>query len=257
MSRVALVTGGGTGIGAAIARRLANDGYRVAVTGRRREPVEEVAGALGGIAIAADVGIPDQAQRAVDETVAAAGGLDVLVCNAGVSRPGTVLDQTPEGWDEVIRTNLTGAFLICRAALPHLLERHGRIIVIGSLAGLRASPESVAYCTSKAGLAMLTRCLAVDHGPQGLRVNCIAPGWVRTPMADLTMERVARSRTMTVDDAYAEAARHTPIRRPATLEEVADLAGWLAGPEAGGMNGAVIPVDGGAHVVDVASLEVS
>jgi meso-butanediol dehydrogenase/(S,S)-butanediol dehydrogenase/diacetyl reductase len=103
-------------------------------------------------------------------------------------------------------------------------------------------------------MAMLTRCLAVDHGPQGVRVNCVAPGWVRTPMADLTMERIAMSRTMSVDDAYAEASRNIPTRRPATVEEVADLVAWLVSPKAGSMNGAVIPLDGGANVVDVASL---
>jgi NAD(P)-dependent dehydrogenase (short-subunit alcohol dehydrogenase family) len=183
------------------------------------------------------------------------GGIDALVINAGISRPGNAVDQTAEGWDEVLRTNLTGAFLTAHFALPYLEQRRGCVVTVGSVAGLRASTDSVAYCTSKAGLAMLTRCLAIDHGPRGVRANCVAPGWVRTPMADRSMDGLARSHTMTRDDAYALAARNIPTRRPASVVEVADLVAWLCGPEAGSVNGAVIPVDGGAHTVDVASLE--
>ncbi len=169
MSRAALVTGGGSGIGMVIAARLAADGWGVCVAGRREQPLR----ASGRAWTAGDMGLPADAERIVAEAVAALGGLDLLVCNAGISRPGTVLEQTPEGWDELMRTNLTGVFLTCRAALPHLLERRGSIVTIGSAAGRRASTESAAYCTSKAGLAMLTQCLAIDHGPRA----CAPTAW--------------------------------------------------------------------------------
>ncbi len=184
VSKVALVTGGGTGIGAAIARRLAADGYAVAVTGRRAAPIEEVAAEVDGLAVVADTGIADDAERAVRETVEQFGGLDALVCNAGDRRRGIAARPRPGAWDDVLRTNLTGAFLMARAAIDHLVERRGAIVAVSSAAGLRASPESLAYCSSKAGLQMLTQCIAVDHGPEGVRANCVAPGWIRTPMAD-------------------------------------------------------------------------
>lgn len=120
MTRVALVTGGGTGIGAAVARRLAVDGYAVAVTGRRPEPIEAVARELDGLAVAADTGVAVDAERAVAETVARFGGLDALVLNAGIGGEGSLLDLDPETFDRVFRVNVTGAFLMARAAIPHL-----------------------------------------------------------------------------------------------------------------------------------------
>jgi meso-butanediol dehydrogenase / (S,S)-butanediol dehydrogenase / diacetyl reductase len=253
VSRAALVTGGGSGIGMVIAARLAADGWGVCVAGRREQPLRE----SGQAWTAGDVGLPADAERIVAEAVAALGGLDLLVCNAGISRPGTVLEQTPEGWNELMRTNLTGVFLTCRAALPHLLERRGSIVTIGSAAGRRASTESAAYCTSKAGLAMLTQCLAIDHGPQGVRANCVAPGWVRTDMADHSMDLRARAAGTTREQAYAEAMRNVPLRRASSAEEVAGLVAWLAGPEAASVTGTVIAVDGGADIVDTASLAAS
>ena len=188
MSRVALVTGGGTGIGAAVARRLAADGYAVAVTGRRPGPIEEVAGEIGGLAVVADVGVAADADSAVTETVARFGALDALVLNAGIGGEGSLLDLDPAVFESVFRTNVLGALLVARAAMPHLLEQRGAVVTIGSVAGMRAAPESLAYCSSKAALAMLTQCIALDHGPAGVRANCVCPGWVRTPMADEEMD---------------------------------------------------------------------
>lgn len=249
-SRVALVTGGGTGIGAATARRLAADGYAVAVTGRRSEPIEAIAEELGGLAVVADTGVEADAARAVAETVERHGGLDALVLNAGIGGEGTLLDVTPATFEDVFRVNVTGAFLTARAALPHLLARRGAIVAVSSVAGLRAGPASLAYCSSKAALTMLTRCLAVDHGPDGVRANCICPGWVRTPMADGEMDSLGLSR----EDAYALVSRDVPLRRASTPEEIAGSIAWLLSDDAAYVNGAVIPVDGGVTVVDVGTL---
>ena len=203
----ALVTGAGTGIGRACAVRLAEAGYGVALVGRRPGPLDDVADeitASGGRAVtmSADVGTPEGAAGAIDGAVSAFGRLDTLVCNHGVGASGTVGDDTPEGWDSTIRINLTGPFLLARAALPHLIETRGSIVNISSTSAWLAGPASASYCTSKAGLVMLTGCLANDYGPQGVRANCVCPGWVRTPMGDEDMTAVAEAWGASRDDAY-------------------------------------------------------
>jgi len=250
--KVALITGGGTGIGAAVARRLAAEGYAVVVTGRRAAPIEEIAAEIDGLAVVADTGLVDDAERAVRETVERFGGLDALVCNAGIGGGGSLRDLDPATWDDVLRTNLTGAFLTCRAAIDHLAARRGSVVTISSVSGLRASPESLAYCASKAGLLMLTQCMAVDHGPEGVRVNCVAPGWVRTPMADEDMDVLAERLGLDREAAYAETTVDVPLRRPASPEEVAATVAWLVSDDASYVNGAIVTVDGGHTPVDVA-----
>jgi NAD(P)-dependent dehydrogenase (short-subunit alcohol dehydrogenase family) len=251
---VALVTGGGTGIGAAVARRLATDGYGVVVTGRRPEPIEAVAREIGGLAVTADTGSALDADRAVAETVQRFGGLDALVLNAGVGGEGSLLDLDPETFESVFRTNVGGSFLMARAAIPHLLERRGAIVTVASVAGLRAAPASVAYCSSKAALAMLTQCIALDHGPAGVRANCVCPGWVRTPMADREMDSLAEKLEASREDAYAEVTAEVPLRRPSSPEEIAGTVAWLLSADASYVNGAVIPVDGGHAIVDVGTI---
>ena len=249
--RVALITGGGSGIGAAVARRLAADGYAVAVSGRRPEPLEEVARETGGLALVADTGVLADVERAVSKTVGRFGGLDALVLNAGIGGEGSLLDLDPETFERVHRVNVVGAFLMARAAIPHLLERRGAIVGISSVSGLRAAPASLAYCSSKAALAMLTQCIALDHGPSGVRANCLCPGWVRTPMADGEMDSLGLGSR---DAAYAAATQDVPLRRASSPEEIAGSVAWLLSDDASYVNGAVIPVDGGVTVVDVGTL---
>jgi len=255
MTRGAVVTGGGTGIGAAIARRLAADGFAVAITGRRREPLDEVAAETGALPVVADTGDPVDSRRSVEAAKTAFGRLDLLVCNAGIGSGGTVEEQTPEGWDAVLRTNVTGAFLACRAALPELVQTKGSIVTISSDAGLRAGPRSAAYCTAKAGLIMLTQCIALDYGPLGVRANCICPGWVRTPMADEEMDELGELKGADREGAYELVSSRVPLRRPGNPEEIAAAVAWLASGEAGFTTGAVIAIDGGNSVVDSSSME--
>lgn len=254
MASSVLVVGGGTGIGAAVARRMGADGWDVCVAGRRAEPLEQVASAVGGLAVSADITEPSGAGRAVDACLERFGRLDALVISSGAGAGGTALEQSHERWNEVIGVNLTGPFLLCQAALPALISAQGSIVTVSSLAGLRADPASVAYCTSKAGLIMFTQCVAVDFGPAGVRANCVCPGWVRTAMADAEMDSLAAARAIGRDEAYSVAAAHVPARRAAQPEEVAEAVVWLASTAASYVNGAVLTVDGGAAVVDVGTL---
>ena len=247
------MSGGGTGIGAATARRLAAAGATVVVMGRRAGPVEDVAAEIGGLACVGDSAAPADAERAVRLATGELGGLDVLIANAGGDGSAAALDVDDGLWEAVLRSNLTSSFVLARAALPALTERSGAIVVVSSVAGLFAIPDDVGYTAAKHALLGLTRSLARDYGPRGVRVNAVCPAWTRTPGADASMDRLGERRGTDREGAYRLTTAHVPLRRPVTADEVAAACIFLASPEASAITGAVLPVDGGSSAVDLST----
>jgi NAD(P)-dependent dehydrogenase (short-subunit alcohol dehydrogenase family) len=233
--RRALVTGGGTGIGAAIARRLAAEGAEVTVMGRRERELRAISDSY----VVGDVSDPADCERAVQR----AGPLDLLVNNAGVGGRG--------GWDETLAINLTGPRQLTEIAEAGLIERRGSIVNIASTAALYSGAGSAAYNASKAGLVMLTRSLAVKLGPLGVRANVVCPGWIRTPMGERSMRRI----DVDADAAYALVSAHAPLRRAGAPEEIASVVAFLGSDDAAYVTGAVLMADGGSSAVDVLMLD--
>lgn len=252
--KVALISGGGTGIGAAVAERFHAEGAKVVVMGRRAAPCQAVADAIGGMAFVGDAGVTEDAAAAVAAAIDTYGGLDIVVPNAGGHGIGSALDTDDASWAEAVHSNLTTAFVLAREALPQLIERRGSIVVVSSLAGVFAGPNVLGYTTTKHALVGLTRSLARDYGPKGVRVNVVCPGWVTTAMADEQMDMLADRDGITRAAAYDLVTSEVPLRRPATPANIASICAFLASDDAAIVTGAVILADGGAHIVDLPTL---
>ena len=250
-SRVLLVTGGGSGIGAAVARRADADGWTVVITGRRPEPLGEVAAACTRVhAVPADMSTETDVERVVGRMLDDFGRVDAVVANAGVMATGALADTLPSEWHRVMDVNLTGPYLLARACLPALRTSRGSFVAVGSIAGMRAPAGAAAYAVSKAALSMLVGTIAVDEAQHGVRANLVAPGWVRTEMADGEMAEFGGPLGLGVEESYAAVTALVPQRRAAWPHEVASAVLWLAGEEAGYVNGATLTVDGGTTLVD-------
>ena len=250
--KTALITGGGTGIGAAIAKRFVSEGATVVITGRREALLEEVKNRLleGSVKVFAGDVVTD-AEAMTEAALSVSGRIDILVNNAAVDPEGTVTEMPEDEWRKTIDTNLTGPFLLMKAVLPHMIDAgRGSIINMSSLAGLRCIPSMAAYSTTKAGLIGLTKAAAFDFGKYGIRVNVICPGPVKTETMDRAMAPVASELGTGIDGAYDRLACFLPLKRSADASEVAGTATFLASDDASYITGAVITVDGGATIVD-------
>ncbi len=232
-----LVTGGGTGIGLAIAQRFIDEGASVTITGRR----EETLSAVGLPYLVCDITVESDRARLVD----ALPDVDVVVNNAGIFS---------DDWTLNASVHVDAPFALARMYEQSLITRSGSIINIASVGGLVAVPNAAAYSASKAALIMMTRSLAVDLGPRGVRVNAVSPGWVRTPMADEEMSVIMQRDGVDLEGAYAIATRNLPLRRPSRPEEIAGVVAFLASADASFITGSNIVVDGGSLVVDVGML---
>jgi NAD(P)-dependent dehydrogenase (short-subunit alcohol dehydrogenase family) len=244
--KVALITGGTSGIGSATALRFADEGAAVAITGRNAERGEQVVEdivANGGeaIFIRSDVRLSADCRDAVDQTLERFGKIDVLFNNAGVFHPKSVPDCTEEEWDETIDSSLKGAFLMSKFVLPSMIERgNGSIIHTSSGWGILGGDRAAAYCAAKGGLIVMAKAMAIDHGPDGIRVNCVCPGDVLTPM----LPDDAAKRGMSWDD-YAAGAADRPLGRIGTVEDIANAVLYLASDESSFVTGDALVVDGG------------
>ncbi|MDQ3135527.1 MAG: glucose 1-dehydrogenase [Acidobacteriota bacterium] len=244
--KVALVTGASSGIGRATALLCAASGARVALVGRQREALEEVAGEIVGqggaeaMSIVADVTVEEDARRAVDQTVERFGGLDVLINAAGVLMNGSIESTTLTAWDEMLNVNLRAVFHLMQLAAPHLERCGGNIVNVSSVTGLRAFPGVLAYCVSKAGVDQLTRCAALELAPKGVRVNAVNPGVVKTEVhlrGGMTTENYAT---------FLEHSKQThPLGRVGEAREIAELILFLASDRAAWITGATYSIDGG------------
>ena len=255
--KVALITGAGTGIGAAIARRFVADGARICITGRRQEMLDKVAQSLpqGTVATCAgDVTKLEDVERMVETTLGFAGRLDVLVNNAAIDPGGTtVVDIDPELWHSVLETNLTGPLYLMKVSIPHMIDKGGgSIINIASLGGLRCLPGMPAYCASKAGLIMLTKQVALDFGPARIRCNAVCPGGTRTEMLEKSLGSLAEVLGTDLDGVFGCVSSMVPLRRTANPSEITGICSYLASDDSTFMTGSVLLIDGGAAIVDVA-----
>jgi len=244
--KVALITGGTSGIGEATVILFAKEGASVAITGRNEKRGHAVANQIlqrGGkaIFIRTDVRKAAECRRAVDETLNSFGKLDILFNNAGVFYPQTAIECSEEEWDLQIDINLKGTFLMSKFALPGMIQQGGGVIINNSSGwGIVGGDKAVAYCASKGGVVLLTKAMAIDHGRQGIRVNCICPGDVDTPM----LPEDARLRGLKWED-YLAGCANRPLGRIGTVEEIAKAALFLASDDSSFMTGAALVVDGG------------
>ena len=239
----ALVTGGGRGIGAAIARALAGAGARVTVCGRTRPELDALAHEIGGVAVQVD--LADRA--ATDAMLAAAGQVDVLVNNAGVAESAP-LERTDDAmWDRIFELDVTAAFRVTRALAPAMIKAgFGRIINVASNAGVSGYGYSVAYCAAKHAMVGMTRALAVDLARTGVTINALCTGWVETRLAEEAVARIATKTKRSPEEARAQLENMSPQRRMIAPEEVAHAALMLCGHGARGIHGQTIVIDGGA-----------
>jgi 3-oxoacyl-[acyl-carrier protein] reductase len=239
--KVALVTGAGRGIGAAVARGLAREGCDVALVDR--DDSETVAGEVRSVgrralALRADVSRLAAAEESVARVAQELGRLDILVCNAGITRDAVIWKMTEEAWDEVLAVNLKGCFTFCRAVVPAFRsQRSGKIVTVASINGMRGKFGQSNYAASKAGVIALTRSLARELGAFGVNVNCVAPGMVRTAM------------TATLPpEAMAKAIEESPLRRVSEPDDVAQTILFLCSDRARNITGEVIKVDSGQYM---------
>jgi NAD(P)-dependent dehydrogenase (short-subunit alcohol dehydrogenase family) len=245
--RHALITGGGTGIGSAIAARLSEMGARVTVVGRRPKPLQEVANGLDE-AQAVSFDVTDEA--AVEEGLTTAtehfGPVDILVNNAGAADSSPFARTTSDAWHTMLEVNLTGVFLMSRAVLPGMVERGwGRIVSIASTAGLKGYAYVAAYCAAKHGVIGMTRSLALEVAPKGVTVNAVCPGYTETELLTESTANITEKTGASEDEARAQLLESNPQGRFVAPKEVAEAAAWLVGPNSDAITGQAVAVAGG------------
>jgi NAD(P)-dependent dehydrogenase (short-subunit alcohol dehydrogenase family) len=252
--KVALITGGGTGIGAGIAERFVAEGAKVCITGRRREMLDRVADSLpaGSVMVfAGDVCGDTTAKQMVEAALGIGGRLDILVNNAAIEQNANIVDLDPQVWRQQLEVNLTGPFLMMKAAIPHMVQAGGgSIINVSSLAGVVAVPGAPAYCATKAGIIHLTRQVALDYGKHNVRCNVVCPGPVRTSMLEMNFRPLADLLNTDMDGVFDRVRTNVPLHRIASPSDLAGVFVFLAGDDSRFMTGSTVLADGGVHIID-------
>lgn len=244
--RHALITGGGSGIGAAAAAHLHAAGARISLLGRRLEPLQAAADRLGGYAVSCDVTQPEQISKAFDEAREINGPIDMLIVNAGIADSAPFHKMTRESWDRIIAVNLTAAFDCTRAATGDLLaSENGRLVFVASVAGLRGVPYAAHYAASKHGLLGLMRSLAAEYAKTRLTVNAVCPGYVDTPMTDQSVARVSQITGRSAEESRSVITGMNASGRLVSPDAVATMILTLCLPQSRDVNGAAITIDGG------------
>ena len=244
--RHALITGGGTGIGASAATHLHAAGAKITVTGRRIEPLERVAGMVGGAAIQCDVTDSGRIRSAFDEARAANGPIEMLIVNAGIAESAPFHKMTRESWDRIIATNLTAAFDCAQAAIGDLLKsENGRLVFVASVASLRGVPYAAHYAASKHGLLGLMRSLASEYAKTNLTVNAVCPGYVDTPMTDQSVARVSEITGRSEEQSRAAITDMNASGRLVHPDAIGTMIMTLCLPQSRDVNGAAVTIDGG------------
>lgn len=253
--KVALITGGGTGIGAAVAERFIEEGAMVCISGRRKEMLDKTAKKISSAKLTTcvgDVAEEKDTERMISATVTFGGRIDVLVNNAAINNHGPLADLNSGDWRQVLDVNLTGPFLLMKAAIPHMIDNGGgSIINIASVGGTRCLPGFPAYCTSKAGLIMLTQQAALDYGRHNIRCNAVCPGGVKTDLTASEFGQFGKMLGMETDEYLDLIAEEIPLRRFAQPKEMGGICTFLASDDSSFTTGSTILVDAGTAVVDV------
>ena len=244
--RHALITGGGTGIGAAAAAHLHAAGAKVSLLGRRLEPLQQTAERLGGYAVSCDVTEPDQIAKAFDEARTVNGPIEMLIVNAGIAESAPFHKMTRESWDRIIATNLTAAFDCARCAIGDLLKsENGRLVFVASVASLRGVPYAAHYAASKHGLLGLMRSLAAEYAKTNLTVNAVCPGYVDTPMTDQSVARVSQVTGRSEEESRGVITNQNASGRLVQPDAIATMILTLCLPQSRDVNGAAVTIDGG------------
>jgi meso-butanediol dehydrogenase / (S,S)-butanediol dehydrogenase / diacetyl reductase len=253
--KVALITGGGAGIGAAITERFVEEGARVCISGRRTELLERMAAKLPPgtvVTCPGDTSKEEDVARMVAKTMEFGGRIDCLVNNAAISANGPLCDTPRAVWRQVMDVNLNGPFMLMQEAIPHMIAiGGGSVINIASVGGMRCLPAMPAYCTSKAGLIMLTQQAALDYGPRKIRCNAVCPGAIKTEMVEKEFGQIGRIIGMEPESFFDMVSKALPLQRFGDSPEIGGLCAFLASDDSSFMTGAALLIDAGTAIVDV------